>query len=292
MFLFFSFIFFLVFCLIFSFSFKDKKCTLEFLTLGMVKGGITRDAFTQKVAANGAPRLSQPRHLACSASVRVPIFSFCFVTPTQHRLPRLHRVVEVVFQPSRVPGSIVDGPPWQINSGTSRKGATNLCLVCFTKTQEILSRTRVLQGGPRVMPGKAFKFLHEIVTARPLLPTVLCDRTCNVVDTTNNLRLPVVHAVLMFVPGAGNLRLSEQANEESSRNALAASPKTPLPRPAQAIVFLTLLHVRVSLGTPHTCVPQRPLPSLGTACPPHTCQCPTAAIHRCWQRIVATLSQR
>ena len=35
------------------FSFKEKLNMLGFLTLPMVKGGITRDAFTQKVAATG-----------------------------------------------------------------------------------------------------------------------------------------------------------------------------------------------------------------------------------------------
>ena len=37
----------------FFFFFKDKISMLGFVTLGMVKGGITRDAFTQKVAATG-----------------------------------------------------------------------------------------------------------------------------------------------------------------------------------------------------------------------------------------------
>ena len=41
---------FFYFCFFF---FKDKISMLGFLTLGMVKGGITPDAFTQKVAATG-----------------------------------------------------------------------------------------------------------------------------------------------------------------------------------------------------------------------------------------------
>ena len=73
------------------------------------------------------------------------------------------------------------------------------------------------------------KFLREVATARPL-PTVLCDRTCNVVDTTSNLRLALVHAVLTLVPVANSLRLGEPRDEESSnlRNVLAASPRTPV----------------------------------------------------------------
>ena len=46
--------FFLVFlCFCFFFFFLEKM--LGFLTLAMVKGGIMRDAFTQKVALSGSP---------------------------------------------------------------------------------------------------------------------------------------------------------------------------------------------------------------------------------------------
>ena len=55
LFLFFSFFLFFKFCFFFLSSTKDKINMLGFLTLGMVKGGITRDAFTQKVAATEKP---------------------------------------------------------------------------------------------------------------------------------------------------------------------------------------------------------------------------------------------
>ena len=45
----FFFVFFSKSCFFFLFSFKDKTNMLGFLTLAMVKGGSTRDAFTQKV---------------------------------------------------------------------------------------------------------------------------------------------------------------------------------------------------------------------------------------------------
>ena len=50
---FFLFVFFSCFFFLFSFFFFPKINMLGFLTLPMVKGGITRDSYTQKIAATG-----------------------------------------------------------------------------------------------------------------------------------------------------------------------------------------------------------------------------------------------
>ena len=54
------------------------------------------------------------------------------------------------------------------------------CVFCQEDVWICLARTRVLQCGPRAVPRKAFKLLCE-------LPLRGCDRTCDVVDTTDNL---------------------------------------------------------------------------------------------------------
>ena len=47
-------------CLLFFFFLFSKNKYARFLTFGMVKGGSTRDAFTQKVALSGLPTLQGP----------------------------------------------------------------------------------------------------------------------------------------------------------------------------------------------------------------------------------------
>ena len=75
------FVFFFFFFLVFFFSFfcfffflKNKINMLGFLPLGMVKGGSTRDAFTQKVALSGDPRvcfdMAKKRRSVCRWCVR------------------------------------------------------------------------------------------------------------------------------------------------------------------------------------------------------------------------------
>ena len=62
---------------LFLFFLKNKTNMLGFLTLGMVKGGSTRDAFTQKVALSGYPLpgwcQSGQRHLLESGGSQDPL---------------------------------------------------------------------------------------------------------------------------------------------------------------------------------------------------------------------------
>ena len=62
----------------FLFSLKDIINMLGFLTLVIVKGGITRDAFTQKVAATGLPREASQEGAHLNPPLRCRATSCCF----------------------------------------------------------------------------------------------------------------------------------------------------------------------------------------------------------------------
>ena len=66
---------------------------------------------------------------------------------------------------------------------------------------------------------------HGHATAAPLSSTVLCDRTCDVVDRTSNLRFQLVQAVLTLVACANCLRFGEPPTAPHRRSSQDESPK-------------------------------------------------------------------
>ena len=121
--------------------------------------------------------------------------------------------------------------------------------VFYKKTWEIPGRTRVLQCDPWVNSNFCGK-----LSLRGRLPIGLCDRTCNVVDTTSNLRFPLVPVLILLV--TNSLRLDEQRDEEFSRlrNVLVALSRTPFRGcPAMKITGVTKALDKRSCTWPSSC---------------------------------------